>query len=257
MSETEKADGVASASADLRAVADPGAASPSPGKWKGRLRKFWREWVKPMLVVVLVLCTFRSAVADWNDVPTPSMDPTILPGDRILVNKLAYDLKFPFTRWHIAEWGGPSRGEIVVFFSPKDETRLVKRVIGLPGDVVELRGNRVLINGLPMEYAAEDHSAVDSPRLPGRALLTENLTGVEHPVRLTPSAPSKRNYGPQRVPDGCYFVMGDNRDNSHDSRWFGCVSRERIIGRSSRVVLSVDPSHYYLPRWGRFFEALP
>src|SRR6266540_2752238 len=80
-------------------------------------RRIWREWVKPLLVVLVVLFSVRSAVADWNDVPTGSMKPTILEGDRIFVNKLAYDLKVPFTTWHLAQWGNPGRGEVVVFFS--------------------------------------------------------------------------------------------------------------------------------------------
>ncbi len=95
-------------------------------------QRLWTEWVKPILVVIVVCSTFRSAVADWNDVPTGSMNPTILEGDRIVVNKLAYDLKIPFTTWHIAEWSDPKNGEIVVCYSPKDGTRLVKRVIGVP-----------------------------------------------------------------------------------------------------------------------------
>jgi signal peptidase I len=87
-----------------------------------------------------------SAIADWNDVPTGSMNPTILAGDRIFVNKLAYDLRISFTTWRLAHWDNPRRGEIVVFFSPVDGTRLVKRVIGVPGDVIAMNGNRLYIN---------------------------------------------------------------------------------------------------------------
>src|ERR1041385_2356545 len=82
----------------------------------------WREWAKPMLTCLLVVCAFRSAIADWNDVPTGSMKPTILEGDRVFVNKLAFDLKVPFTTWRIAKWSDPKRGEIVVFFSPEGGT---------------------------------------------------------------------------------------------------------------------------------------
>src|SRR5262245_40087463 len=99
---------------------------------KKSLRWLWKEWVKPLMICGLLVGSIRSAVADWNDVPTGSMKPTILEGDRVVVNKLAYDLKVPFTTWHVAEWGNPQRGDIVVFFSPVDGTRLVKRVIGLP-----------------------------------------------------------------------------------------------------------------------------
>lgn len=99
---------------------------------KKSARWFWKEWVKPFLVIALIVGSVRSAVADWNHVPTGSMKPTILEGDRVIVNKLAYDLKVPFTTWHLAEWGNPARGDIVVFFAPNDGTRMVKRVVGLP-----------------------------------------------------------------------------------------------------------------------------
>jgi len=99
--------------------------------WKKRLIWLWNEWIKSLLIVVLVVGGFRSAIADWNDVPSGSMKPTILEGDRIVVNKLAYDLKVPFTKWRIARWTKPQRGDIVVLFSPADGKRLVKRVVGL------------------------------------------------------------------------------------------------------------------------------
>src|ERR1700685_1364309 len=117
--------------------------------WLGR---FWRETAKPIGILVLVMTALRSAVADWNDVPTGSMNPTIIEGDRVFVNKLAYDLKVPFTTWHLAQWSNPKRGDIVVFFSPVDGIRLVKRVVGLPGDRIELANDRLLINGRPSEY---------------------------------------------------------------------------------------------------------
>src|SRR6266571_4011946 len=100
---------------------------------KRGLLKIWREY-RGFAVFIVLMVIFRSALADWNVVPTGSMKPTILEGDRVLVNKLAYDLKVPFTTWHIAQWDNPRRGDIVVFYSLKDGTRLVKRVIGLPGD---------------------------------------------------------------------------------------------------------------------------
>ena len=117
---------------------------------KRDLAWFWREWVRPMLVMGFVLGSFRSAVADWNDVPTGSMKPTILEGDRVFVNKLAYDLKVPFTSWRLARWSEPQRGQIVVFFSPHDERRLVKRVIGLPGDRIEMRNRLLYVNTVPV-----------------------------------------------------------------------------------------------------------
>src|SRR5512137_2414693 len=98
-----------------------------------RARQYWRREIRPLVVIGLVICSIRSSLADWNDVPTGSMKPTIVEGDRVFVNKLAYDLKVPFTTWHLAEWASPQRGDIAVFYSPHDGKRLVKRVAGLPG----------------------------------------------------------------------------------------------------------------------------
>src|SRR5881394_860424 len=117
-----------------------------------RVRELWRKEVRPLLILAAILFAIRSSLADWNDVPTGSMKPTIVEGDRVFINKLAYDLKVPFTTWHLAEWSNPKRGDIVVFYSPHDGKRLVKRVVGLPGDLIELRNEKLIINGDPVEY---------------------------------------------------------------------------------------------------------
>jgi len=224
-----------------------------------RVRQYWRQEIRPILVMALVLFSIRSSLADWNDVPTGSMKPTILEGDRVFVNKLAYDLKVPFTTWHLAEWGNPQRGDIVVFYSPKDETRLVKRVVGLPGDVIELRDEQLIINGKPVEYApagtgvAEQLSADEQLQ---SQFATEQLPTHTHAVMAIPSLPAKRTFGPVQVPAGQYFMMGDNRDNSFDSRFFGTVERKRIVGKATDVVLSLDKTEGWLPRSGRFFKPL-
>src|SRR5205823_7902682 len=101
----------------------------------------WREWIRPAGMIAAIVFPLKSAIADWNWVPTGSMKPTILEGDLVFVNKLAYDLKVPFTLWRIGQWGDPARDDIVVFFSPKDGTRLVKRLIAGPGDTIEMRNN--------------------------------------------------------------------------------------------------------------------
>jgi len=226
---------------------------------RARVRRWWRKEIRPVLILALVLFSIRSSLADWNDVPSASMQPTILAGDRIFVNKLAYDLKVPFTTWHLAQWSNPQRGDIVVFYSPYDGTRLVKRVVGLPGDTVELRNDQLIINGQPMEYAPLPAGISD--QLPEvereRSLLaTEQLSGHSHAVMAIPGVPAKRTFGPVQVPEGHYFMMGDNRDNSFDSRYFGVVERKRIVGRATAVVLSLDRNHYWLPRSQRFFSAL-
>src|SRR3954463_16380698 len=124
---------------------------------KKLLKKAWKIWrtrIQPIAIIVLVLTSFRSTVADWNDVPTGSMKPTIWEGDRIYVNKLAFGLKFPYTTWHLAKWSGPDRGDVVVFYSPENGIRLVKRVIGLPGDRLAIINGQLMLNGKLLAYTA-------------------------------------------------------------------------------------------------------
>lgn len=228
--------------------------------WKERWKNFIRKDAKPLLIMVIVLFAFRSAIADWNDVPTGSMKPTILEGDRVFVNKLAYDLKVPFTTWHIAQWGNPKRGDIVVFFSPADGQRLVKRVVGVPGDRIALVNNELIVNGKPVSYEALPQKTINelpSNEQPEHEYATEDLGDHAHPVMSTPALVSRRDFGPITVPEGKYFMMGDNRDNSFDSRFYGCVERSRIVGKALAVALSFDHGHVFKPRWHRFFTGLP
>ena len=221
-----------------------------------------RRWfleLRSIFVLALVVFAVRSSLADWNDVPSGSMKPTILEGDRVYVNKLAYDLKVPFTTWHLLEWGNPSRGDIVVFYSPYDGKRLVKRVIGLPGDTIELRDDVVILNGTIVEQRSIDGASLTDLSPTDRAthlFATENLPGRSHPIATWPAVPARRTFGPVTVPAGEFFMMGDNRDDSFDSRYYGPVERKRILGRASVAVLSFDRANYWVPRWHRFFTAL-
>lgn len=223
------------------------------------VRRWWRTELRPILILALALFSIRSSLADWNDVPTGSMKPTILEGDRVYVNKLAYDLKVPFTTWHLLQWANPQRGEIVVFYSPYDGKRLVKRVIGVPGDRIELRGDALILNGRSVAYTALDSGSfgdLGSTERASHLFATEQLPGRAHTVAVWPAVRALRDFGPFTVPPGHYFMMGDNRDDSFDSRYYGAVDRSRIIGRASMAVLSFDRAHYYAPRWHRFFTAL-
>jgi len=226
-----------------------------------RLKKFWRDFAVPVLITAVVLFTFRSAVADWNDVPTGSMKPTLIEGDRIFVNKLAFGLRVPFTLKWVTRWGGPSRGDVIVLFSPAaDGTRLVKRAIGVPGDEIELKANHLFVNGVEATYGELDEDTIgqipESER-PRHGFATETADGRTHPVMNTPAQPAERSFGPVTVPAGSYFVMGDNRDESADSRVFGFVPEDRIVGRATGIIFSLDYDRHYLPRADRFFRGLP
>lgn len=227
-------------------------------RMKVKALRFWREYARPFLFVAVVLMTFRSSIADWNDVPTGSMNPTILEGDRILVNKLAYDLKVPFTTWHVARWGNPQRGDIVVFFH--EGTRFVKRVVAVPGDEVQTVDGILFVNGQRAEHGPLDPKVYEDmgDRYAGATYAVERLHGDERPVmRLRQGDPRARYFGPVRLPEGKYFMMGDNRDNSNDSRFLDAIDRGQIVGRASRIVASLNSLDKYQPRWKRFFAPLP
>ena len=223
------------------------------------LRKLWRNWLKPIIVVIVIVAPIRSSIADWNDVPTQSMEPTILVGDRILVNKLAYGLRVPFTHQYVISWSGPERGDIVVFHAPGTGKRTVKRVIALPGDRVALRNNRLFINGkaMPIERRTAAELEADDLTDPAPYLFgLETLDTVEHAVMVQPLKPAQRDFAEMTVPDGQYFLMGDNRDNSGDSRFFGFVPRKQILGEAFGTAFSLDHDKWYSPRWDRFLRDL-
>ncbi|MEO6487186.1 MAG: signal peptidase I [Thermoanaerobaculia bacterium] len=210
--------------------------------------------IRIFLLMVLIVSSLRSALADWNDVPTGSMKPTIEVGDRVVVNKLAYDLKIPFTTINIFKWADPGRGDIVVLFSPADGTRLVKRVVATPGDTVAMYNNQLFINGKPAKWSPL--MSADDPEQGLTFVADESLGGRSHKVMLTPQVPAVRSFAPTKVPPGSYFVLGDNRDNSNDSRFIGFIGRKRIVGRATAVAFSLDRDHHWTPRLNRFFKKL-
>lgn len=210
--------------------------------------KAWTE-NKALLLLLALMFTFRSACADWNTVPTGSMKPTIIEGDRILVNKLVYDVRVPFTNISLWKLSDPARGDIIVFESKASGNRLVKRVIGIPGDTIGLRDNKLIINGKHLDYkiVASINLTVDK---------LENLLGVEHLIRIDKRSSPLSDFQSVDVPADHYLVLGDNRDNSSDSRVIGFVPRQEIIGRSRSVVLSLNYDNFYIPRINRFFMHL-
>jgi len=222
-------------------------------------RYLFKEWIKPLALVAAIVFPLKSAVADWNWVPSGSMRPTILEGELVFINKLAYDLKVPFTTTHLAQWGNPQRGEIAVFFSPEDGIRLVKRVVGLPGDRIALHANQLTINGSPVGWSKAGDDWRDYATLleqKNATVITETLGTVSHPIMSLPHQYALRDFAEITVPAGQYFMMGDNRDRSHDSRYFGFVPRDRFLGQANAVVLSFDTNHYLLPRFNRCLTGL-
>ena len=161
---------------------------------------------------------------------------------------------------HVTPGADPVRGDIVVFDSPVDGTSLVKRVIGIPGDVVSLDGDRLTVNGRAARYSAGDAGSVRGLLAATAAehplLLREEGLSRPHEVMILPGRMARRSLETLVVPEGMYFMMGDNRDNSADSRYFGFVPRRDIIGRATRVVVSLNPDRRYAPRSDRFLRPL-
>lgn len=220
-----------------------------------------RKWIaenRGFIVFVVCLGLFRTAVADWNPIPSGSMRPTLLEGDVVLVNRLAYDLKLPLSDVVLARLGEPQRGDIVTFSSPLDGTRLIKRLVALPGDRVEMRNEVLFINGKAAHY--DNGEELPEQREDGsqtRALrLDESIDGRTHRVQLLDGVPARNNFGPLVVPADSYMMLGDNRDNSADSRYIGFVPRHLLIGRAGHILVSADIKGNWLPRLERFWQNL-
>jgi signal peptidase I len=179
----------------------------------------------PVLGLVLVL---RSFVVEPFQIPSSSMVPTLKVGDFILVNKWTYGIRLPVVRTKIIELNSPKRGDVMVFFPPHEERYFIKRVVGLPGDEIHVLNGVLYINGDKMTQKVLEG---EEPA-PRSVVMTEDLTGVEHAMqkRLSPTRLSQ-NFTAV-VPEGHYFMMGDNRDNSSDSRVWGPVPEERIVGKA-------------------------
>jgi signal peptidase I len=232
-----------------------------------------RQYAESIGLALGVALLLRAFVVEAFQIPSGSMIPTLDVGDHIFVSKFSYSVGIPFTNAKIAELGKPKRGDIIVFKYPPDQSvDYIKRVVGLPGETIEVRRNEIFIDGKPMprEYApgpceTDDGSTAedDEPRHPCEAWL-EHLGKVTHVIHQDPRlGPS--NFPPFKIPPGHYFAMGDNRDNSKDSRVWGTVPFELIKGRALIVWWSRDPARGGLSpsgvvdwfksiRWGRFFQ---
>ncbi|MBV8123152.1 MAG: signal peptidase I [Burkholderiaceae bacterium] len=220
-----------------------------------------RDWFKSnrgFLLFLLCFGFFRTAIADWNPIPSGSMRPNLLEGDVVFVNRVAYDFKLPLSDHVLATLADPQRGDIVTFSSPKDGTRLIKRIVAVAGDTVEMRHERLFVNGEEAQYDAKEQ--VDEPIAGLGAVkavrLTESLGQAQRRVQWLEGVKARNSFAPLKVPAGQVLVLGDNRDDSADSRYFGFVPRERLIGRAVRVLVSADIKGDWAPRLERFGMAL-
>jgi signal peptidase I len=187
-------------------------------------RRSWLREGATLLTFVAVILTARASLADHYQVPTGSMIPTIQIGDRVLVNKLAYGLRLPFADVRVLGDGGPERGEVAVLTSPENGDTLIKRVVAVPGDEVAVRGGRLWINGQPVPIARQDQGTVEDVGTRAHRITLDHAGGPD--------------FGPARLADDQYLVMGDNRGNSHDGRAFGLVGRKAFIGRAIGIYWS-------------------
>ncbi len=200
------------------------------------------EYAKSFFPVLLFVLTLRSFLFEPYQVPTGSMIPTIKIGDFILVNKFAYGLRLPVLGTKILEVGEPQRGEIMVFIPPHVNQYFIKRVIGLPGDTIRYENQRLSVNGelVPEEFVSSVSVDTGIGPLDG-VLNSATYNGVTHATQHIPGVNSSRGRSSWIVPAGHYFMIGDNRENSADSRVWGAVPEENIVGKAIAIWLHKDP----------------
>lgn len=186
----------------------------------GKKKSVFREYFEAICIAVLLALFIRTFVVQAFKIPSGSMLPTLLIGDHLLVNKFIYGIKMPFTGKILVPFKKPQQGDVVVFRFPKDRSiDYIKRVIGTPGDTVEIRDKKVYVNGKPID---DPHAYISSSTI------------------LNAKASPRDNFGPVLVPDDRIFVMGDNRDNSYDSRFWGFVDQRDILGEAFILYWSWD-----------------
>ena len=193
-----------------------------------KAKSTFREYAEAILMALLLALFIRTFIVQAFKIPSGSMIPTLAIGDHILVNKLSYGVRIPFVEKYLIEFGAPARGDVIVFIYPEDRSKdFIKRVIGVAGDNVEVRNKKVFINGKAVEDSHAHFEGYD-PQLGGTV--------------------NGDNYGPKVVPEGHLFVMGDNRDRSYDSRFWGYVSLSEVRGKAFLIYWSWDG----IDRWVRW-----
>jgi signal peptidase I len=198
-----------------------------------------REYGEAIVIAIVLALVIRTLIVQAFTIPSGSMMDTLLVGDYILVNKFLYGAEIPFTDWRMPGLRDPERGDIIVFRYPQDEKRdFIKRIVGTPGDVILIRGHDVYVNGQRLGEPYVKYTASASPSSGAR------YCGYAYGCEATP------------VPPASYFVMGDNRDNSQDSRYWGFVHREKIKGKAFLIYWSWNGDRHWL-RWWRLGKYIP
>ncbi len=218
-------------------------------------KSFYKEWIEPFLIAAVVALFIRQFVVEAFKIPSGSMIPTLTIGDHLLVNKFLYGPRIPFTDIRFFSGKEPKRGDIIVFKFPEDESKnFIKRVVGVPQDKIEIRKGILLINDQPVPVADVGHSGdkeqgpVQQPGWP--RVLDEQLGNVKHRIQHLHDQ-QDTNFGPILVPKESVFVMGDNRDNSQDSRVWKFVKYEKILGKALIIYWSWDGNNGRWLRWER------
>ena len=205
---------------------------------KRRRKSIVREYAEAIAIAVLLALVIRSLVVQAFTIPSGSMMDTLLVGDYILVNKFLYGPELPLTELHLPSLRDPKRGDIIVFKYPQDEKRdFIKRIVATSGERVQIRGHQVLVNGKPL---VEPYTKFSDSGVRGGDAFCGYAYGCE----------------PTIVPPDSYFVMGDNRDNSQDSRYWGFVKRDKIKGKAFLIYWSWDGDRHWL-RWWRLANYIP
>jgi signal peptidase I len=206
-------------------------------RWRWRI---FSDYARTVVIAVALFIVLRTFVVEAFKIPTGSMQNTLLVGDFLLVNKAIYGAQIPFTGWHLPAFRRPERGDVIVFRWPKDPSKnFVKRLIGLPGDTVEMRDGVVYLNHRPLHEAYVLHTEPNSDPS-GEEFEWQRDFLVRGAEASVGDHPSRNNWGPLIVPEKSYFVLGDNRDNSYDSRYWGFVPESLVTGQPLIVYYSYE-----------------
>jgi signal peptidase I len=222
---------------------------------KHKNKSFYKEWIEPFLIAAVVALFIRQFVVEAFKIPSGSMKPTLTIGDHLLVNKFVYGPRIPFTDTRIYQGQEPKRGEIIVFKFPEDESKdFIKRVVGLPGDKIEIKNGTLFINDQPVPVTPKGEYVDKEMRFDKEydikaKVFEEQLGTVKHSIQYLHDQKGY-NFGPRLVPQESVFVMGDNRDNSQDSRFWGFVKYNKILGRALIIYWSWDGADRWV-RWER------